>query len=283
MSAVVAVDGLGFTYPGNVGPTLREMVFDVSPSEVFGFLGPSGAGKSTTLRILTGSLGGYTGSATVFGREIATWGRDYYERVGVGFESPIAFGALTLVENLRYFAHLYRGPTREPLELLERVGLAADARLSAARMSKGMGVRLNVARALIHDPELVFLDEPTSGLDPVGATRMMKLISEERDAGRTVIVSTHDMGLAQRICDRVAFVVEGHVTEIGVPDQLCRQHGSATVRLEWPGGLATFPLAGLADNREFHETLRSRPVQSIHSQEADLAEVFTQLTGRRLT
>ena len=81
----------------------------------------------------------------------------------------------------------------------------------------------------------------------------------------------------------MAFVVEGHVTEIGVPDQLCRQHGSATVRLEWPGGLATFPLAGLADNREFHETLRSRPVQSIHSQEADLAEVFTQLTGRRLT
>ncbi len=283
MSGVIAVGGLGFTYPGNVAPTLHDVAFNISPGEVFGFLGPSGAGKSTTQRILTGLLTGYTGKVTVLGREIKAWGRDYYERVGVGFESPIAFAGLTLVENLRYFAHLYRGPTRNPLELLERVGLASDANLPAARMSKGMGVRLNVARALIHTPEIIFLDEPTSGLDPVGAEHMMSLISDEKNAGRTVIVSTHDMGLAERICDRVAFIVEGRVAQIGVPDQLRRQHGSAAVRLSWPGGQAVFPLMGLADNREFHETLRNKPVQSIHSQEAGLADVFTQLTGRSLT
>ncbi len=282
MSATIAVEGMGFAYPGMREPALHDMTFDVSPGEVFGFLGPSGAGKSTTQRILTGLLPGYTGSAAVFGQEIRTWGRDYYERVGVGFESPIAFGGLTLVENLRYFAHLYDGPTRDPLELLERVGLAADANLQAARMSKGMGVRLNVARALIHDPELIFLDEPTSGLDPVGVARMMDLISSEQNAGRTVIVSTHDMGLAQRVCNRVAFIVEGRIAEIGVPDQLRRHHGSATVMVSWPGGQATFPLAGLADNHKFEKILRSKPVQSIHSQEADLSSVFTQLTGRSL-
>lgn len=283
MNAVVTVTGLGFTYPGNTTATLHDMSFDVAAGEVFGFLGPSGAGKSTTQRILARLLAGYCGSAAVFGREIGVWDRDYYERVGVGFESPIAFGGLRLVENLSYFAHLYRGPTRDPMELLEAVGLADNANLPAAKMSKGMGVRLNVARALIHRPELIFLDEPTSGLDPVGATRMMELISAEQDAGHTVIVSTHDMGLAERICDRVAFIVAGRIAQIGVPDQLRRQHGSAAVQLTWPGGQATFPLAGLANNRDFHETLQTRPVHSIHSQEADLADVFVQLTGRSLT
>lgn len=279
----VAVAGLGFTYPGNPSPTLHDMSFEVSRGEVFGFLGPSGAGKSTTQRLLTGLLRGYTGSAVVFGREVSAWGSDYYERVGVGFESPISFGALTLVENLAYFAHLYRGPTVDPTELLERVGLADDARLPASKMSKGMGVRLNVARALIHGPELVFLDEPTSGLDPVGVRRMMDLISDERATGHTVIISTHDMFLAERVCDRVAFIVDGRLARIGAPERLRRQHGTETVRVAWAGGEATFPMAGLADNPGFHAALRHTCLRSVHSQEADLADVFTQLTGARLT
>lgn len=282
MTTAITVSDLGFAYPGSSTPALRNMTFDVSHGEVFGFLGPSGAGKSTTQRLLTGLLSGYTGSAVALGKEISTWGRDYYERIGVGFERPISFGGLTLAENLKYFAQLHRRPTADPIELLERVGLADDSRLPASKMSKGMGVRLNVARALIHRPELIFLDEPTSGLDPVGVRRMMNLISDERANGHTVIITTHDMFLAERICDRVAFIVKGHIAAIGAPEQLRHQHGTYAVKVVWADGEATFPMVGLADNPDFCKALRHTPLRSIHSQEADLADIFTQFTGARL-
>lgn len=169
---VVDVEDLAFTYRGANAPTLAGVSLQVHQGEVMGLLGPSGAGKSTLQRVLTGLLRGYRGSVRVLGREISAWGRQVYERLGVSFETPVSFGTLTLRENLAYTARLYSRPTRPPEQVLAAVGLADDAGARAAHMSKGMGVRLNVARALLHDPELVFLDEPTSGLDPVGVARM---------------------------------------------------------------------------------------------------------------
>ena len=283
MPEAIAARGLSFTYRGSARPALDDVALSVAAGEIIGLLGPSGAGKSTLQRVLTGLLTGYRGSARVLGHEIADWGRGVYERIGVSSETPVSFGRLTLRENLDYTARLYSAPARDPEELLAAVGLAEDADLRAAHMSKGMGVRFNVARALLHDPELVFLDEPTSGLDPVGARRMEDLIAAERARGRTIVVTTHDMTLARRACDRVGFIIDGRLVEFGAPDELCERYGRREVRLTWDGGGGVYPLDGLADDAPFHEALRTRHVRALHSREADLAEVFASVTGRELS
>ncbi|MEV4897407.1 ABC transporter ATP-binding protein [Nonomuraea sp. NPDC055795] len=166
---LVEVNELTFTYPKTAEPAVKGMTFTVRQGEVFGFLGPSGAGKSTTQKILTGLLTGHAGQATVWGKEPATWGSDYYQRIGVSFELPNLYHKLTALETLRFFASLYRGPVEDPMALLERVGLAEHAHVRAGAYSKGMQMRLVFVRALLHRPELLFLDEPTSGMDPVNA------------------------------------------------------------------------------------------------------------------
>ncbi len=278
----VETDALGFTYRGARQPALRDVRLLVEPGQVVGLLGPSGAGKSTLQRVLTGLLRGASGTARVLGRDVAAWGRDLYERVGVSFEKPAAVARLSLRENLAYVARLYPGPTRDPDELLEAVGLADDATLPAAAASKGMRVRLDVARALLHRPALLFLDEPSAGLDPVGVDRLAELVAAERARGATVVLTTHDMTLAARACDLVGFVVDGRLVETGAPDELRRRHGRREVELTWDGGRASFPLDALADDPGFHEALRAHEVRTLHSQEADLAQVFLAVTGRSL-
>jgi len=214
-AAALHVRELGFTYRGARAPALDRIDLDLPAGEVLGLLGPSGAGKSTLQRILTGLLPGYRGSAQVLGAEASAWGRALYERIGVAFETPISFGRLTLRENLRYFAGMYDRVTRDPDELLEAVGLLDDADTLGAHLSKGMGVRLNLARALLTDPELLFLDEPTSGLDPARAARVEEIIDRQRRRGGSVVVTTHDMVLAERACDRVGFIVDGRLVEVG--------------------------------------------------------------------
>ena len=273
---------LGFTYRGATTPALEGIDLEVPAGQVLGLLGPSGAGKSTLQRILTGLLPGYRGSAQVLGAEVSAWGRALYERIGVAFETPISFGRLTARENLRYFAAMYTRATRDADELLEAVGLSGDADVPGAHMSKGMGVRLNLARALLPDPELLFFDEPTSGLDPARVVQVEEIIDRHRRRGRTVVVTTHDMVLAQRACDRVGFIVDGRLLETGDPAGMRRRHGTPEVLVTWEGGSARFPLAGLADDEGFRTALRTRRIQALHSQEADLADVFLAVTGRRL-
>jgi len=145
-----------------------------------------------------------------------------------------------------------------------------------------MGVRLNLARALLADPELLFLDEPTSGLDPARVAQVEAIIDRQRRRGCSVVVTTHDMVLAERACDHVGFIVDGRLVEMGDPGRMQRRHGAPEVLATWEGGSARFPLAGLADDEDFRTALRLHRVQSLHSQEANLAEVFLAVTGRSL-
>jgi fluoroquinolone transport system ATP-binding protein len=284
--AVVDVQGLAYTYPGAAAPTVSGLTFAIEPGEVFGFLGPSGAGKSTTQKVLIGLLRGYRGAVTVFGRELASWGADYYERVGVSFELPNHFLKLTGRENLAYFAALYGRPTRRPEEVLAAVGLVDAADVPAGQYSKGMKGRLSVARSLLHDPELLFLDEPTSGLDPVSARRVEELVRAQRAAGKTVFLTTHAMAVADALCDRVAFVVDGRIALIDAPRALKLRYGRRAVRVEHAVGqglaVREFELDGLAENAAFHELLRGGTVQTIHTLEATLEDVFVRVTGRDL-
>lgn len=223
---VVEVRGLTFTYPKASEPVLRGLDFSIGRGEIFGFLGPSGAGKSTTQKLLIGLLRGHRGQAVVWGRDRLDWGPDYYERIGVSFELPNHYQKLTGLENLRFFASLYRGKTADPMQLLSKVGLAAHAHDRVGTYSKGMQMRLTFARSLINDPELLFLDRPTSGLDPVNARTIKNMILDLKACGRTVFLTTHDMTAADELCDRVAFVVDGRSSR-STPRSSSRSHAAS--------------------------------------------------------
>ncbi len=284
---VIAVSDLTYTYPKTTEPAVRGMDFTVAPGEIFGFLGPSGAGKSTTQKLLIGLLRGHGGRMLVWGRDPLDWGPDYYQRIGVSFELPNHYLKLTGAENLQFFASLYDGATQDPRTLLEAVGLADAADTRVGKYSKGMQMRLTFARALLNDPELIFLDEPTSGLDPVNARRVKDMVLDLKDRGRTVFLTTHDMATADELCDRVAFVVDGRIVALDAPTELKIARSRRLVRVEYraPEGTlqtAEFPMDGLADDADFHSVLRTHHVETIHSREASLDEVFVDVTGRSL-
>jgi fluoroquinolone transport system ATP-binding protein len=223
---------------------------------------------------------------SLLGRDLAGWGQDLYERIGVGFEVPNLYLKLTALENLAYFRQLYAGATADPMALLERVGLAGDAQTRVARFSKGMKTRLGFARSLLNEAELLFLDEPTAGLDPVNARGVKDTIQAERRKGRTVFLTTHDMTVADELCDRVAFIVDGRIARIDTPRRLKQEHGRRCLRVEYreDGGLSQreFELAGLGQSEEFLRLLREREIETLHTQETTLERVFIEVTGRTL-
>jgi fluoroquinolone transport system ATP-binding protein len=283
---MIRVEDLTFTYTGTNAPAVKNLGFAIEPGEIFGFLGPSGAGKSTTQKILFRLLQGYQGSVQVFDRDLSDWGYEYFEQVGVSFELPNHYTKLTARENLRYFGALYQGPVAAPEELLEMVGLLDDADMLVSQFSKGMKIRLSVARSLIHNPKLLFMDEPTAGLDPVNARKIKDLIKAQKDAGKTVFLTTHDMHIADELCDRVAFIVDGQISLIDSPRELKLRYGKADVRVEFGKNgkheERDFALNGLADNSEFLNLLREGSVRTLHTQEATLENIFIQMTGRSL-
>ncbi len=286
-SRSIHVGNLQFTYPGAKAPAIRSVNFDIQPGEIFGFLGPSGAGKSTTQKVLIRLLKGYTGDVRVFDKPLDTWGSEYFERIGVSFELPNHYQKLSVLENLRLFASLYTRETRDPLELLTLVNLEGDANTRVSAFSKGMQMRLNVVRALLHNPDLLFLDEPTTGLDPVNARRVKELVLDQKRSGRTVFLTTHDMNVADELCDRVAFMVDGEITRIESPRALKIAEGIRSVRVEYRenGGTAQrdFPLDTLGSDAEFSALLRAHPIETIHTREASLEDIFIKVTGRSLT
>ena len=283
---MIGARDMTFTYPAGDAPAVRGLSFSVRRGEIFGFLGPSGAGKSTTQKVLIGLLRGYEGDVEVMGRDLGSWGADYYERVGVSFELPNHYQKLTALENLDFFGSLYHKATEDPRRLLDMVGLGEDADTRVSRFSKGMQMRLTFARALLHRPELIFLDEPTAGLDPVNARKLKNIILELKSEGRTIFLTTHDMTVADQLCDRVAFIVDGRIALIDTPRELKIQQGKRKVRVEYRknGGTETceFPLDGVGNDEEFLRLLRREQIETIHSEEATLEDVFIKATGRSL-
>jgi fluoroquinolone transport system ATP-binding protein len=284
--AAISVSDLTYSYAGAAQPAVKSLTFGVEPGEIFGFLGPSGAGKSTTQRILIRLLKGHSGAVSVMGRDLASWGQDYYEHIGVAFEFPNHFLKLTALENLAYFAGLYSHATDDPKSLLDTVGLGDNVNMAVGQFSKGMKTRLSVARAILHNPELLFLDEPTAGLDPVNSMRIRDLIREQKGRGRTVFLTTHDMAIADELCDRVAFIMDGRIRLIDAPRRLKLRYGAPAVRVEYSDQGVTahedFSLEGLGTNEAFLELLRGGHVQTMHTQEASLEDIFIRVTGRAL-
>jgi fluoroquinolone transport system ATP-binding protein len=284
---MIQVDNLTYRYPGADGPAVSGVSFGVSPGEIFGLLGPSGAGKSTTQRVLTRQNRRFGGTVEVLSRALGTWDHGLYQHIGVDFETPCHYLTLTGRENLEFFASLYPGPTREPSELLELVGLEGEAEKRVGEYSKGMQRRLNFARALLHDPAVLFLDEPTAGLDPVHAGMVKSLVRDQRERGKTILLTTHNMVDVDELCDRVGFLVEGRMSLVDDPDALKTRYGRRSVRVGYSRGSGSlefeeFPLDGLAQDHRFLQILDTFPIRSLHSQEASLDRVFADVTGVQL-
>lgn len=281
---VVEVEDLSYTYPGNETATVRGMSFSVERGEIFGFLGPSGAGKTTTQQILIGLIEGWTGVVRLFGGPVNEWGPELYDRIGVSFELPVGYAKLTVQEDLHHFSRLHGTVPRDADEMIDAVGLSEARHREVGHLSKGMRVRLNLARAMLHDPGLLFLDEPTSGLDPVTARSIRRLLEQERDRGATIFLTTHDMITADELCDRVAFVVDGTIAACGSPRELRLDRRPRQLRVEYrSGGELRTDLFDLdSPDGDLTRLMASGRIETIHSTESSLEDVFVDVTGRPL-
>ena len=222
---MITVENLIFRYNPGLPDVVRDISFKINRGEVFGFLGPSGAGKSTAQKILTGQLKNYAGSVRIDGVEIKNAERSIYNKIGVAFEFPNLYEKLTAIENLRLFASFYDKEITDPELLLRMVNLFDDRNTLVGSFSKGMKMRLNFARSIMHNPDLLFLDEPTTGLDPVNAKMIRDIIEEMRKKGTTIFLTTHNMHDADSLCDRLALIDNGVLIISGSPADLKMQYG----------------------------------------------------------
>ncbi|HET7028863.1 MAG TPA: ABC transporter ATP-binding protein, partial [Candidatus Limnocylindrales bacterium] len=217
----IRAEGLGRRF----GQTwaVRGMTFEVAPGEVLGILGPNGAGKTTTVRMLTALIGPSEGGARVDGYDVRHDAEAVRARVGVLTETPGLYEKLSARANLEFFGRLHRLPADVRAERIERLLTLFDLwdrrDDSAGTFSKGMKQKLAIARALLHEPAVLFLDEPTAALDPEAAFIVRDAISRLRAAGRTIVLATHNLDEADRLCDRIAFV-RGGLLRIDSPARL---------------------------------------------------------------
>lgn len=282
MNNAFSVKNLKFKYPNSKDDTIKGISFDVKEGEIFGLLGPSGAGKSTTQKILIKLLENYSGEISYFGKDLKSIGKSFYEEVGVGFEMPVHFSKMTAIENMKFFSGFYKN-TGNVQELMERVGLWEHRNVKVGEYSKGMKVRLNFVRAMLNNPKILFLDEVTNGLDPKNARIIKDIISEFRNNGGTVFLTTHLMNDVEQLCDRIAFCVEGNLYEISTPRDLKLKYGKREVKIEYRENYMTssevFPLEGIGLNNDFQSILKNKNIETIHSGETSMEDIFIIVTG----
>src|SRR6266436_6316817 len=266
---VLQVDNLVKHY-GEV-QAVRGVSFSVNEGEVFGLLGPNGAGKTTTVEILEGLRNPDGGYVRVCGFDPQVSARELKHEIGASLQSTSLPDKLRVMEALRLFAGFYKR-RRNPEELLKRFGLEEKRNTFYSKLSGGQKQRLALAMALVNDPRVLFFDEPTAGLDPQVRREIYDIIEELRREKKTILMTTHYIEEAERLCDRVAIVDHGKVIALGTPRELKAHSGGATrieVRLskaESNGALKN--LEGVADAREMDGTFvlhSQRPPQTIVS------------------
>ncbi|MGD9964748.1 MAG: ABC transporter ATP-binding protein [Candidatus Izemoplasmatales bacterium] len=280
------VENLEFKYKNNQENVLKGISFEIKEGEIFGFLGPSGAGKSTTQKIIIKILENYQGMITYKGKDLKSFTNEFYEDIGVSFEMPIHFSKMTAMENVNFFLKLYKN-NADVEALLKRVGLWEDRNKMVAEFSKGMKIRLNLVRALLNKPKMLFLDEPTNGLDPTNAMILKDMIREFRNEGGTVFITSHIMADIDQLCDRVAFIVEGELKEIDSPRNLKIKYGKKEITVEYKenGGTNTisFPMENIGKNSDFLDIIQNKEIETIHSGETTLEDIFIKVTGVKLS
>jgi ABC-2 type transport system ATP-binding protein len=267
--------------------------FSVRKGEIFGLLGPNGAGKTTTIRMLTGQIDPSSGSAIVAGCDVVKERAQLKQRIGVVFEEQNLYERLSAWHNLEFSCWLYGLPMGRIDEVLELVRLRDRAKDGVNTFSNGMKQRLMIARALLHQPPMLFLDEPSRGLDPISAREVRQAIQQLSAEGMTILLTTHLMEEADQLCHQVAFIVNGRLVANDTPRNLKIAHGQreiiVTVAEEgqtqkhegqtWRE--ITLCLDDVADQQHLAQWIAQGKVLAIHSHEATLEEVFIEVAGVR--
>jgi ABC-2 type transport system ATP-binding protein len=295
------------TYDGKV-EAVRGISLEIQAGECFGLLGPNGAGKTTTIEILEGLLQPTSGEVTILGRTWRQNSRELRELMGISLQETRLSEKLTVRETVELFSSFYHQP-RRPEVILEQLQLSEKADSWVGKLSGGQRQRLAVATALVGNPRILFLDEPTTGLDPQSRRQLWDIIREFQRRGGTVLLTTHYMDEAERLCDRLAIVDHGEIIAEGTPDELIARLGghhvlefsvsgnsdgaAAEVWRALPGVESVRSEDGLVslNVREPHRTIPAlleavdnRGSQLLHltTRQASLEDVFVRLTGRHL-
>jgi ABC-2 type transport system ATP-binding protein len=264
---VISVAGLRKSY-GDF-EAVRGLDLEVQRGEIFAFLGPNGAGKTTTCEILEGYRERTVGEVSVLGQDPSNPDRDWRERIGIVLQQCRMRPELTVRETLELYAGYYREP-RGVAATIDQVGLSQKAEARAGSLSGGQLRRLDVAVALIGDPELLFLDEPTTGFDPTARRQAWDVIAGLRDLGKTVFLTTHYMDEAQRLADRVTIIAGGRIVASGRPNEIGdrdSQPTTITFRLPAGVGVGELPdeLAGAQPSADGLALTVREPVDAVHA------------------
>lgn len=304
---VITVQGLRKEFGSVVA--VHDLSFEVGDGEIFGLLGPNGAGKTTTVRMLAGLIAPTAGTATVNGHALGDGSQRIRAMTGILTESPGLHERLTAGQNLAFYGRLYGlsgGALREAVDrYLGVVGMLDQRDRRVAGFSKGMRQKVAIARALLHEPEVIYLDEPTSGLDPSAAKTVRDFVATLRELGRSIVVCTHNLDEAERLCDRIG-ILRGNLLRVDTPVGLRRHGRGAAIRVELngarPASSFLHTMAALAYvrgaqahdralvvelNDPFHETpdlvatlvASGARITGVREETATLEEVYLELVG----
>jgi ABC-2 type transport system ATP-binding protein len=282
--SAVLLENVYKTY--NKVPVVKNLSFQVHKGEMFGLLGPNGAGKSTTIRMLTTLTIPSEGRLAVGGFDVSQQPQQVKRCIGVVLQQTSVDGDLTVWENMEYHARLHQIPLairREAIDqYLEYVELVDRADTMVKTLSGGMKRRLQIARALLHQPEVLFLDEPTVGLDPQTRRRLWEIIQQLKERGMTILLTTHYMEEAEFLCDRIGIMDAGQLIELGTPEQLRSKHGEAVVITQHgqDGKLDFQFFPDLVQANAYVDQHRDRTGMMVRA--SNLEDIFVELTGRKL-
>ena len=278
-NAAIVVNDLSKAYGAH--QAVRGLTFSVRRGEVYGLLGPNGAGKTTTVEILEGHRHRDGGEVSVLGHDPQERSPDLRSRVGIVLQSCGTYPHLTVRETLEHFARLYPAP-RGVAETIELTGLEQAADRRARTLSGGQQRRLDLALALVGDPELIFLDEPTTGFDPAARRAAWDVVRALRDLGKTVLLTTHYLDEAQALADRVAIVKDGRILAEGRPGEL--MEGAVRYRVAYRLGGELFEQVTEDPTTLLHEVTaaalaRGERLEELSVSRPSLEDVYLELTA----
>jgi ABC-2 type transport system ATP-binding protein len=278
MSSAVTVSDLRKAY-GDV-EAVRGVSFEIASGEIFGLLGPNGAGKTTTVEILEGYRKRDAGSVTVLGADPARADQKWRELIGVVLQSSAMYKTLTVAESLALFAGYYEHP-RAVDEVVKLIGLERKRDATVRTLSGGQSRRLDLGLALVGDPDLLFLDEPTTGFDPQARRRAWESISSLRSLGKTILLTTHYLDEAERLCDRVAVLRDGRIAAIGRPGELTGALPPTEIRYRQDGRevvLRTEEPTRVLNELTQNALAEGRELEALEVRRPSLEEVYLSLT-----
>jgi ABC-2 type transport system ATP-binding protein len=273
----IAVADLRKTYGEH--EALRGVSFEIATGEVFGLLGPNGAGKTTTVEILEGYRRRDGGAVDVLGFDPERAGTDFRQRIGVVLQSSQLWSFITVEETLRIFAGYYEQP-RDVEEVIALAGLTTKRDARVKTLSGGQQRRLDLAIALVGDPELLFLDEPTTGFDPAARRAAWETVRSLRSLGKTILLTTHYLDEAQQLADRVAVLVNGTIVRMGTPAELVA--GSGCVEIHYRENGRAVVIETDEPTRALHELTgralaEGRELEGLEVRRATLEDVYLEL------